>query len=142
MGTSLIRKCPPPRILPFDYAQDLLQGKGMLSRMIVAFEHHVSHRVAHSGCTGVPLSAHTRQSRPHSGLSFQLKVLKAFERVPSSLGSGSPVGPAGPYMRAHTFITVFYRYAFTAWVTGYTRMCAAHSRFYRLIERATLTRTS
>ena len=32
--------------------------------------------------------AHIRQSRPNSGLGFQVKVLKTFLRVPSSLGSG------------------------------------------------------
>jgi len=30
----------------------------------------------------------TRQSRPDSGLGFQVKVLKAFQVVTSSLGSG------------------------------------------------------
>ena len=30
--------------------------------------------------------AHTRQSRPDSGLGFQVNVLKTFLRVPSSLG--------------------------------------------------------
>ena len=33
--------------------------------------------------------AHTRQSRPDSGLGFQVKVLKTFQVVPSSLGSGT-----------------------------------------------------
>ena len=32
--------------------------------------------------------AHTRQSRPDSGLDFQARVLKTFQVVPSSLGSG------------------------------------------------------
>ena len=32
--------------------------------------------------------AHTRQSRPDSGLGFHVKVLKTFKAVPSSLGSG------------------------------------------------------
>ena len=32
--------------------------------------------------------AHIRQSRPDSGLGFRVKVLKTFEVVPSSLGSG------------------------------------------------------
>jgi len=31
--------------------------------------------------------AHLRQSRPYSGLDFQVKILKTFESVPSSLGS-------------------------------------------------------
>ena len=31
-------------------------------------------------------SAHIRQSRPGSGLGFQVKVLKTFEVAPSSLG--------------------------------------------------------
>ena len=31
-----------------------------------------------------------RQSGPDSGLDFQTKVLKTFEGVPSSLGSGYP----------------------------------------------------
>jgi len=34
--------------------------------------------------------ARKRQSRPDFGLGFQVKVLKTFEVVPSSLGSGSP----------------------------------------------------
>jgi len=33
--------------------------------------------------------AHTRQSRPHSGLGFQGKVVETFQVVPSSLGSGT-----------------------------------------------------
>ena len=33
-------------------------------------------------------SAHVRQSRPDSGLGFQVKVFKLFQGVPSSLGSG------------------------------------------------------
>jgi len=32
--------------------------------------------------------ASIRQSRPDSGLDFQIKVLRTFEVVPSSLGSG------------------------------------------------------
>jgi len=32
--------------------------------------------------------AHIRQSRPDSGLGFQVKVLKTFQVVPSSLESG------------------------------------------------------
>ena len=32
--------------------------------------------------------AYTRQSRPDSGLDFQVKALKKFQSVPSSLGSG------------------------------------------------------
>ena len=35
--------------------------------------------------------AHTRLSRPDSGLGFQVKVLKTFQMVPSSLGSGHAV---------------------------------------------------
>ena len=34
--------------------------------------------------------AHVRQSRPDYGLGFQVKVLKPFQVVPSSLGSGRP----------------------------------------------------
>ena len=34
--------------------------------------------------------AHTRQLRPDSGIGFQVNVLKVFEGVPSSLGSGNP----------------------------------------------------
>jgi len=34
--------------------------------------------------------AHIRQSRPDSVLDIQVKVLKTFEVVPSSLGSGEP----------------------------------------------------
>ena len=33
--------------------------------------------------------AHITQSRPDSGLDFQVKVLKTFRAVPSSLGSGA-----------------------------------------------------
>ena len=36
-----------------------------------------------------PVSGHIRQSKPDSGLSFQVMVLKIFEGVPSSLGSGA-----------------------------------------------------
>ena len=32
--------------------------------------------------------AHIRQSRPDSGLGFQVQVLETYERVPSSLGKG------------------------------------------------------
>ena len=32
---------------------------------------------------------HIRQSKPDSGLGFQVKVLKPFEGVPSSLGNGA-----------------------------------------------------
>ena len=32
--------------------------------------------------------AHVRQSRPDSGLGFQIKMLATFEIVPNSLGSG------------------------------------------------------
>ena len=35
---------------------------------------------------------HTRQSRPDSGLSFFVKVLKTFQVVPSALGSGRGQG--------------------------------------------------
>ena len=35
--------------------------------------------------------AHIRQSRPDSGLGFHVKVLKIFQVVPSSLGSGLAV---------------------------------------------------
>ena len=34
------------------------------------------------------VKARTRQSRPDSGLGFQVKVLNTFQGVPSSLGSG------------------------------------------------------
>ena len=34
--------------------------------------------------------AHLRQSRPESGLGFQVNVLKTFQAVPSSLGSSFP----------------------------------------------------
>ena len=34
--------------------------------------------------------AHVRQSRPGTGLDFQVEVLKTFEGVPSSPGSGQP----------------------------------------------------
>ena len=40
--------------------------------------------------------AHTRKSRPDSGLGFQSKALKTFEGVPSSLGSGSAPPSASP----------------------------------------------
>jgi len=36
--------------------------------------------------------AHVRQSRPDSGLGFQVKVLKPFKVVPFSLGSGDHNG--------------------------------------------------
>jgi len=36
--------------------------------------------------------AHVRQSGPESGLDFQIKVLKTFQVVPSSLGSGGGAG--------------------------------------------------
>ena len=36
--------------------------------------------------------AHIRQSRPDSGLGFQVKILTPFHVVPSSLGSGFPNG--------------------------------------------------
>jgi len=41
--------------------------------------------------------AHVRQARPDYGLDSQLKVLKAFQVVPSSLGSGGlrVEGPGG-----------------------------------------------
>ena len=42
-----------------------------------------------SGTQSVPSVAH--KSRPDSGLGFQGKVLKTFEGVPSSLGSGPVV---------------------------------------------------
>jgi len=39
--------------------------------------------------------AHIRQSRPDSGLGFQVKVLDTLQGVPSSLGSGPErMGPA------------------------------------------------
>jgi len=37
--------------------------------------------------------AHTRQSRPDSGLGFQVKALKTFYGVPLSLGNGRTLGP-------------------------------------------------
>ena len=37
--------------------------------------------------------AQIRQSRQESGLGLQVKVLKTFEGVPSSLGSGSYTAP-------------------------------------------------
>jgi len=40
--------------------------------------------------------AHIRQSRPDTGLAFQVKVPINFQGVPSSLGSGSPT-PYGHY---------------------------------------------
>ena len=46
-------------------------------------------------------SAHARQSRPDSGLGFQVKVLTTFVVVPSSLGSGrrGSGSEAGSYLR-------------------------------------------
>jgi len=46
-------------------------------------------RVAIQGCCCRANMAHVRQSRPEYGLGFQVKVLKPFYIVPSSLGSGS-----------------------------------------------------
>jgi hypothetical protein len=40
--------------------------------------------------------AHIRQSRPDSGLGFQVKVLKIFQVVPSSLGSAKSTSPDTP----------------------------------------------
>jgi len=53
--------------------------------------HTLAHMPASVRCLHVPLSsdmAHTRQSRPDSGLGFHMKDLKTLEVVPSSLGSG------------------------------------------------------
>ena len=43
--------------------------------------------------------AHTRQSRPHSGLGFQVKVLDFFKGVPSSRESGGVSRPRTPKVR-------------------------------------------
>ena len=42
--------------------------------------------------------AHVRQSRPESGLGFQVKVLTTFEVVPSPLGRGVPVFESAPLL--------------------------------------------
>jgi len=54
--------------------------------------------------------AHTRQSRPDSGLGFQVQVLKTCQVVLSSLGSGregaSDAGSeAGSYLRLIDFVS-------------------------------------
>ena len=43
--------------------------------------------------------AHIRQSRPDSGLGFQANVVKTFQAVPSSLGSGHTGAEARRYAR-------------------------------------------
>ena len=47
-----------------------------------------SHRVRRVRPAPLSSGAHIRQSRPDSGLGFQVKVLKLVEAVPCSLGSG------------------------------------------------------
>jgi len=44
--------------------------------------------------------AHIRQSRPDSGLGFQVKVLKTFKDVPSSLESGACRQISGGFWQA------------------------------------------
>jgi len=54
-----------------------------------------------SPCRCTANMAHVRQSRPDSGLGFQLKVLKPFEAVPSSLGRSSRIP-----LHRHCFVRV------------------------------------
>ena len=46
---------------------------------------------SHEAAVGRENMAHIRQPRPNYGLHIQVKVLKTFQVVPSSLGSGPGV---------------------------------------------------
>ena len=59
--------------------------RGCLALGVGTFRHELAVSYCRSCRANV---AHTRQSGPDSGLSFKVKVLKTFQVVPSSLGSG------------------------------------------------------
>jgi len=86
-GVVHARRGGQPPLAEFDLAHRALSDRERLGIRSECGTHTTVERMWHTQDSRANV-AHTRQPRPDSGRGFQVQVLKTFQVVPDSLGSG------------------------------------------------------